>query len=568
MICSVCQASIQQAASNVHSESVQRQPIEHHYTLNTFKRSLDEGCGVMSAKLGRREEAATFLFSFSTPHKHQSRSQLTVGPNLFWKHPQLAESRIYFHPPRELDPCTGSLATIALAKRWVTDCVANHDSCKTKDGWYPTRLLEIGQRGSSEQSVRLIETNVTSLTGNYMTLTHRWGSADQLTLTVSSYPRMLEGIPVALLPPLFRDVIFVTQELGVHHIWIDSLCIIQDQHDAEDWHREASLMHNVYSNSFCNISATDAGDCTESIFHIRDPSAIVPQRVKIMPGNGGGESETKFFSLHYKESWVSEVSSAPVNKRGWAFQERFSAPRILQFGRRQLLWECFEKDAAEVYPDGLPLSLRKVNSDRFKCLDPEAIWADSTLQYGRLKPGSGEYMIWSRIVNRYATCQLTFPRDKLIAISGLAKRVASILQDNYVAGMWRRNLENELLWAAADARQTSRPTEYRAPTWSWTSVDGDIHPGTPRLEPPLIQVEDCQLTYETPDTTGGVTGGWLRLKGAVRGMKLVRQTATAFEHKEDCWDMVIEGVNISIFHSFGRQIEPRVMLDVFQHDFA
>ena len=63
-------------------------------------------------------------------------------------------------------------------------------------------------------------------------------------------------ILVQSLPQAFQDAIVIALKLGIRYIWIDCLCIIQDS--SKDFQAEASQMHKVYGNSYCNISATGA----------------------------------------------------------------------------------------------------------------------------------------------------------------------------------------------------------------------------------------------------------------------------------------------------------------------
>lgn len=85
------------------------------------------------------------------------------------------------------------------------------------------------------------------------------------------------------MPRLFQDIIGVALHLGVSYIWIDALCIFQDKDDQTDWHYEAGQMQNVYSNSFCNISAADATSCSETLFsQLRIPrEEILPQTISL-----------------------------------------------------------------------------------------------------------------------------------------------------------------------------------------------------------------------------------------------------------------------------------------------
>ncbi|KAI5458928.1 heterokaryon incompatibility protein-domain-containing protein [Mariannaea sp. PMI_226] len=471
-----------------------------------------------------------------------------------------------------LTPSTQSPETLYLAKRWVRECSMHHARCREpidKKTWYPTRLLSFDPHGAS--TVHLIETGQVAPSEEYMTLTHRWGPVNHIILTKDTYPRLLEGLHLSALPQVFQDAISVCCHMGIGHIWIDSLCIFQGKDNIEDWQREASLMKDVYSNSFCNISAADASDCSQSLFNSRDPGLLNPQLVELTLVASHGMATTERFVLSDYHFWKSEVSNAVVNKRGWVLQERFLAPRILHFGRQQLLWECREKDAAEIYPDGLPPALSTSSDAGFKQLDPsEYVGRVSRYRHNNTDGSSAPHLLWARIVELYTASTLTDPCDKLIACSGIVKMMTEVIQDSYVAGMWRRYLEGELLWVVQGNHQPgrwTRPREYRAPTWSWASIDGPIFPGQPRIQDSLITVEEVYLDYQTSDDTGAIRGGWLRLRGVLRRMALARISSTS-PAGGYYWDMLLDGKKVNNVEGIPPETaEPRVMLDILQGDF-
>jgi hypothetical protein len=63
------------------------------------------------------------------------------------------------------------------------------------------------------------------------------------------------------------------------YIWIDSLCIIQDQQ--EDWQIESSKMGDVYRNSLFTIAATGFSDGHKGLFVERDPLVLHKERLSI-----------------------------------------------------------------------------------------------------------------------------------------------------------------------------------------------------------------------------------------------------------------------------------------------
>ena len=94
----------------------------------------------------------------------------------------------------------------------------------------PTRLIDV----SDEQPKLCLSENIEPDT-SYVALSHCWGSLDFLTLKKSNIKIFQNQIPDLALTKTFRDAVHITQYLGFRYLWIDSLCIIQD--DTADWAR-------------------------------------------------------------------------------------------------------------------------------------------------------------------------------------------------------------------------------------------------------------------------------------------------------------------------------------------
>ena len=75
---------------------------------------------------------------------------------------------------------------------------------------------------------------------------------------------------------------------------------------------------------------------------------------------------------------------------------------------------------------------------------------------------------WTDTVERYSSMALTEASDRLVAIGGLAKVIQEQTGDGYIAGIWRQDLDLQLLWFAYDSKRVDEI--YRAPTWSWASI--------------------------------------------------------------------------------------------------
>jgi hypothetical protein len=278
----------------------------------------------------------------------------------------------------------------------------------------------------------------------YATLSHCWGSGENLKLTNSTFQSFKSKIPWDKLCKTFEDAIFITSMLDLEYLWIDSLCIIQD--DEDDWRQESALMSKVYGNSYLNIAAAGASDGSQGCFFENGPMRINHLRAATI--NNGKKG------FHYctpSRIYPYCVSRTPLSPRAWALQERLLAPRTLHLSRAQLFWECNQGNSCGSLPYMVPRNL--LDSD----------W------YLEKRDLSN---FWKKIIFVYSRCQLTKPRDKLVALSGIIRKIQSERNDDCFAGLWRRYMESELLWHLREP--SSRSVIYIAPSWSWAAVNGTV----------------------------------------------------------------------------------------------
>ncbi|RDW73542.1 hypothetical protein BP6252_07449 [Coleophoma cylindrospora] len=206
-------------------------------------------------------------------------------------------------------------------------------------------------------------------------------------------------------------------------------------------------MSQVYGNSSLNIAATCAKDGSMGLFFDRDPSNMKNEYI-ITP-------EKKIFEFAATGFYERCIADAPLSSRAWTFQERYLAPRTMHFSGEQIFWECCEIMASETLPDGIPNPMIR-NQDQF--------------------PSTANPAEWGQMVSIYSRAKLTHPTDKLVAMSGIARKFQDQAPDLYLAGLWRGNLERQLCWRTAKLNTDSEnhSTLYRAPTWSWASTDQPV----------------------------------------------------------------------------------------------
>lgn len=338
----------------------------------------------------------------------------------------------------------------------------------------------------------------------YITLSYCWGTTKVVTLTRETNAAFMKEIPIVELSETFQDAITITRRLclkyGIRHLWVDSLCILQDSE--EEWRAEAPRMAEIYGNCWCNIAATGDGSSSiqsRGMFSLRDTEMLRPLLVSVsLP------STISNFICFDSERWTDFVRNSSLNKRAWVCQERLLSPRILHFGANEIYWECSTCRASETFPTGEPFinfynngaseTLVRAQSEITNLTEARDAWLD--------------------MVAVFTMGGLTRSSDKLFAIAGLAR----IFQpkfggSEYLAGIWRTDLERQLLWRVEGMGIASRSREYRAPSWCWASIDGPIWSGwAPSGGEILIKTLDVSINLSSTDPFGPVDAGVLRIQ--------------------------------------------------------
>ena len=343
-----------------------------------------------------------------------------------------------------------------MARWWFQRCKDDHPHC-TPVGYsgrkLPKRLLEVGI-SSNGLTVKVIETQPLQDV-EYMTLSHCWGGSLPLRLLTTGLEAFRTSIPLSSLPKTFQDALSVVGWFGIKYLWIDALCIIQDSDD--DWAHESGRMRDYYKYSFGTIAATGASNPSEGLFFDRNP-AFTPAFRAVLSWEG----KEKDVLVTAGGSCLEKLREEPLNQRGWFLQERFLSPRILHFGRNHMSWECQTKLSCETWPN----------------IVPAPVYSRSSFALNHKWTMSSDYDVrdsWGKLVSTYSRMALTRLSDRCVAFAGIVEEFQATTRDDYVAGMWRRDLEEGLLWRVDERRypkdSPARSQSYLAPSWSWLSLD-------------------------------------------------------------------------------------------------
>jgi hypothetical protein len=396
-----------------------------------------------------------------------------------------------------------------VIKRWLDVCNNTHSKCRAgSDGpppLLPTRIIEI--QGPKQVFLRTV--NVDSESLQYTCLSRCWGGIVPLRTTSKILQTFQDtGIVWETLPRSFQDAVDMTERLGLRYIWIDSLCIIQD--DIEDWRAEGSGMSGIFSGAYLTLAATSATGSDKGFYRARSARRVESTHSIPNQENGG-----RPYGIHVVETSEPsmEWQDLPLLKRAWVYQETWLTPRIVHFAKDMLHWKCLECKAQETEIENsisASSSHRESWFDSFKNLFRKKTFGTASHPKAVLEAYKAREE-WYEIVKGYTRASLTFSKDKLPALQGVAKRVQSKRQCAYYAGLWEDELCMDLAWFLGTP--TTSKITYRAPSWSWASTEGCVHYNTQLYMKAEASVVHVETVPAGKDPLGEVTAGTLVIRG-------------------------------------------------------
>jgi hypothetical protein len=332
----------------------------------------------------------------------------------------------------------------------------------------------------------------------------------QFTTTKATLEERKRQIIISDLSQTQQDVIKLARELGVRYLWMDSICICQGDYD--DWERESAKMLSIYANSYLTVAASKAKDHSEGLF-----SETISREYKTFEYTSGElRGQAMAFNLLLNEesgaSTYISLPDEPLSDRGWALQERVLSCRTLLYTKQQMFFECSKGFRGE---DGLFLDWRFENVHDMTDGQEERKEPDDKERQD--DPKARLYQSWYSLLWIYGPRKLTKASDKLPAISGLASIFAKRLNDEYIAGLWRSRLLEGLLWQSLRCR---RVAEYRAPSWSWASMDGIPGIGVTANYKEIAKVLDVKVDLKGTNIYGEVTNGKIQIQAPMERLYL------------------------------------------------
>ncbi|KAK4672624.1 hypothetical protein QC763_104680 [Podospora pseudopauciseta] len=408
----------------------------------------------------------------------------------------------------------------------------------------PTRLLDIAtgpSPGADAEYIKLIETTVDDKDGQlieqiaqtgFIVLSYCWGGDQNSKLVASNLQTYkTEGIKLGQLDQSLQDAVWVARQIGIRYLWIDALCIPQDDLDGQgnnpDKAHEISRMASYYGRATLTILAASASRAVDGFLQKRQPATdfdMAPTHAQLIVSDNTKTNDDTPDKVHNillaKQSPNPPIE--PITTRGWTLQESLLSRRILIYGVNQLYWSCLNSFAG---CGGKITNLTNRTIPGMEFLVPGVYPIGSLID-------QPVYLQWNSIVKTYTQRFLSQPGDKLWAISALASHIvqvsahrgekpiyaAGLLVDEANPGTWLQ----QLLWYpdSIEGRDNKRPPggRYRAPSWSWASLDGVVKvPSWWHEMEEYAAVEEWGVEPAVKGAMyGGLSGGYIFLRAVTQ----------------------------------------------------
>ena len=316
----------------------------------------------------------------------------------------------------------------------------------------------------------------------WLTLSYVWGQSSCIQLEKSNFEELTT--PGALnhirLPKTIKESMEVVQRLGERYLWVDMLCIVQD--DKQSKRNQIDNMGIVYGFSSLTIVAASGEDAESGLAGWQSGSRCAIQYHETVQG-------LKLLAMG--PTLASALGRSVWSTRAWTYQESILSKRMLVFTPQQVFFYCAAEPVTE---DSLHYDLKykecyykspHMRHDAFM-RDPHFKsfpWKDSDeiknrgLLEGKDFGSKDLRDAYQTLIEEYSCRSLTYPADILNAVSGVLRMVPPFVYDNYCCGLPESHFDWALLWQPMGPLHRRNDLNFAGqsfPSWSWTGWQGPI----------------------------------------------------------------------------------------------
>ncbi|KAI9783569.1 MAG: hypothetical protein M1839_003739 [Geoglossum umbratile] len=403
--------------------------------------------------------------------------------------------------PRHCDVKSDS--TLNVIRGWMQECASSHPHCRAQSVLKPRRLLSISD-SRVFPDIRLRLSSTQPVDQKYAALSYCWGppaiQKHQVTTTKANLKDHERVIRLSELPQTIVDAVSVGRQLDIPYLWVDALCIVQDDKDDQD--NQIAIMGSIYANAYLTVSASSASNCVEGFLHRRKN----PYFSMNYSYQGREPCLVNFVELGRAcESWKE-----PVHERGWTFQETLLSRRILFYSSVQPYWWCRTSSLSGGDP---PPELYFTKTNLRELLDVS--------RNNNVNKAPAVHYRWLWLATQYSKRVLGDLNHKVKALHALSMSHKQARGGNvrYLAGLWNTTMHIDLIWYTAQRgkhrRVGPKPNHSKMkesgemqctsnrilsfPTWSWMSFDG-------KIDYPCLSGTSMKLLLDQGQTSTGARG--------------------------------------------------------------
>lgn len=343
--------------------------------------------------------------------------------------------------------CSSKSERIKTLSNWFEECMANHDECSGGGRELPKRLIKTCLSEGEEPRLILTE-NLNREGVFYAALSHCWGDFLPLRTTQENEQQLMARIPSELIPRTFQDALDICKALNIPYLWIDALCI--SQNDGLEWQSEAAKMNQIYAGSHLTIAAEDAENGLQGCFGEIDTKPLETNlERRSSPSCFAIREENSKILVRVQRGNLRELTEQTIlSSRGWTLQEQVLSSRIAYCMQGEIHWQCYCRYQTET---GLVFS-----------------WPTGVSHSSMTNEEHYAANIWHEWMENYSGRKFTIPSDRLAALAGLVQQFQSSIRDEPFLEAWGRSIIKDLIWLRKGDVTKSDPL-LNIPSWSWLS---------------------------------------------------------------------------------------------------
>ncbi|KAH8801433.1 heterokaryon incompatibility protein-domain-containing protein [Xylogone sp. PMI_703] len=381
------------------------------------------------------------------------------------------------------------LLDLRWVQRWMDICKTDHGiACESADISSKHTLKKIRFVDVEQMCIVTLEDSYLS-DQQYIALSYVWGGEQKLKLERKNKDDMAKPNVLATkhLPQTIEDAVLLTKSLKFRYLWIDALCIIQD--DDGDKGTQVGAMSQIYGFASLTIMAAAASSVEGGLPGLRPGSRSLRQEeVVVIPGNKNGTNGHANDGLSLMTTLQPllnpnehHLERTPWNSRGWTMQERVLSRRVLVFMPEQVYWVCrettfceesyFENDIFQFHrfhERATELTLRRSFRNFY---EPD----DDQLRF---------WKTYQNLVSSYTRRTFTYQGDAFDGFLAVLQGLSALSGDDFAWGLPRSHFEQGLLWTSftgvrrrrelSTLPMTSFQTKVSFPSWSWMGWIGEV----------------------------------------------------------------------------------------------